>query len=466
MRTLSLAIASWILTFGSTCAAPKNILFISVDDLRPELNLYGAEHISSPHIDRLGEEGAWFSSAYCNSPQCGPSRASVMTGLRPGENRFFSRKGAMPAGHISKEVPRITTLPGALKANGYETICLGKVYHVFNDDADSWTKPPWKVGDKRHWHRIREAFHSDEGIATLQIPQKGKPISLPWEAADVPDNAYPDGMIADRAIKELEELSSSDKPFLLAVGFLRPHLPLNAPQKHWDLYPEESIKLPDFMQLPEGAPNEADYDWAELRRYIGIPKNGPLSENQAKTMIRAYYACVSYIDAQVGRLMDALEANGLADNTLVVLWGDHGWNLGEHGFWCKHTTFETSLRVPLIFQGPGVVRGERPQFAELIDIYPTLLEYAGVKLPPHNEGVSLWPELREPHVEGRQFTYSYWKRGLSAKDASHRLTYWPKSGASMLYDHINDPDETVNRSSDPQYTEAYESLKQHLSNFE
>ncbi len=441
--------------FAANHARP-NVLFIAVDDLRPELGAYGVMRAHSPNIDRLANGGVWFDSAYCNSPQCGPSRASVMTGLRPRRDRFFKSRGMQPSGNVDTEAPGIPTLPALFKAQGYGTACFGKVYHTFNDDRASWTSPPWRVGTGSDWHRIPENFNTPDGRASLKIKRPGRVgSSIPWESADVPDDAYPDGMIANHAVKELESLKASGDPFFLAVGFLRPHLPLCAPRKYWDLYSEESILTPDLMRMPEGAPTQAEYTFPELRAYIGIPERGPLSDEQAQTLIRAYLACVSYVDAQIGRVLDELDRLGLAESTLVVLWGDHGWNLGEHGLWCKHTTFETSMRAPLIFRGPGIAMGRSGALAELVDIYPTLLELAGIPIPPHNEGTSLLAQLKDPADTGREAAIGYWRGADTVKTQTLRLTRWPpKQGGkatTMLYDHALDPAETKNVADDPRY---------------
>jgi arylsulfatase A-like enzyme len=471
MSAKSILIFPTLALFGLAlghAAEQSNVLFIAVDDLRPELGLYGVERAITPHLDRLGSEGVFFTSAYCNSPQCGPSRASVLTGLRSNRDRFFTRGGIVPSGNVETEAAGIPTLPGLFKKAGYQTACLGKIYHHFGTDPESWTIPAWRVGEEADWHRIPENFHTPEGRASLRRLPNGRTTSVPWEAADVSDNAYPDGLYADKAIELLEQFKDDRKSFFLAVGFLRPHLPLNAPQRYWDLYPEASIELPDWMRMPEGAPRQAAYNWPELRSYVGIPKKGPLSEAQARTLIRAYLACVSYVDAQIGRVLDALDRLGLAEDTIVVVWGDHGWNLGEHGFWCKHTTFETSMRVPLIFRGPGVAEGASDALVELVDLYPTLLELTGISMPDHVEGTSLRAQLEDPATPGRDFALGYWRQADTVKSADARLSVWSgpngQHKARMLYDHSLDPDETRNVADDPRYRETLELLREQMPN--
>lgn len=453
-------------TFADAAADRPNVLFIAVDDLRPELGIYGVERAQTPHIDRLAAGGVHFTSAYCNAPQCGPSRASVLTGLRPNRDRFFVNNGRTPSGSVETEAKGIPTLPGLFQAAGYQTACVGKVYHHFDQDRSSWTIAPWRVGSGGDWHRIEENFHTPEGRASLRRLPNGKTTSVPWEAADVPDDAYPDGQYANKAIDLLGQFHDGGEPFFLALGFLRPHLPLNAPKRYWDLYPEDSIQLPEWMKLPVDAPRQADYNWGELRNYQGIPKSGPLAEEQARTLIRAYLASVSYVDAQVGHLLDALDTLGLADDTIIVLWGDHGWNLGEHGFWCKHTTFESSLRAPLVFRGPGVSQGTSEALVELVDIYPTLLEMAGIAVPDHAEGTSLVPQLQDSAAGGRDAVLAYWQLADTLRTRDHRLTVWTNprgtETARMLFDLSKDPQETVNIAEHPDQSKTVSSLREKI----
>ncbi|MEZ6046473.1 MAG: sulfatase [Planctomycetaceae bacterium] len=339
---------------GTISAAEKpNILFIAVDDLRPELACYGAEQIHSPNIDRLADSGVLFERAYCMVPTCGASRASLMTGIRPTPDRF--KNYLTRADH---DTPGIKTLNTHFKDHGYFTLSLGKVFHHAEDNAQGWSEPAVRWNDVSMWQDpANQKLHQER--------QKLGPKSRgpAWEAADVPDDAYIDGKLANRAIKDLQRLSKQQEPFYLAVGFYKPHLPFNAPRKYWDLYDQNQIKLPKNYYVPEDAPAESIHNSGELRAYSNIPKTGPVSDETARNLIHGYYACVSYTDAQIGKVLDELDRLGLAENTIVVLWGDHGWNLGEHTLWCKHSCYETSLQIPLIVRAPGM-KGESAHSAD------------------------------------------------------------------------------------------------------
>ena len=283
-------------------------------------------------------------------------------------------------------------------------------------------------------------------------PEKRGPA---FESADVPDNAYFDGMIADKGISDLGQLKDLDKPFFLALGFLKPHLPFNAPKKYWDMYEREEIDLADNPFRPKGAPDAALHNWGELRAYHGIPPEGPLPESIARTLVHGYYACVSYTDAQIGRVLAELEDLGLKDNTIVVLWGDHGWNLGEHGLWCKHCNFETSLHSPLIVRVPGAKAGARTNaLTEYVDIYPSLCELCELPLPRHLHGKSFVPLLKDPNLPWKTAVFSRYYAGDSVKTDRYRYTQWRgRDGrvyARMLYDHSVDLVENVNISELPQ----------------
>jgi len=337
-----------------------NVLFIAVDDLRPQLGCYGHKQMLSPNIDRLGNEGVIFLRSYCQVPVCGASRASLLTGVRPARDRFISYDV-----WAQKDLPDALVLPKHFKNNGYHTISNGKVFHHRTDCRDSWSEEPWRP--KGAWRNY--LLEENKKLAEKNPSQAGPA----YEAADVSDNAYFDGMIADKAISDLRRLRDMDKPFFLALGFLKPHLPFNAPKKYWDLYKREEIDLAENPFRPKGAPDAALHNWGELRAYEGIPKKGPLPDELARTLIHGYYACVSCTDAQIGRVLSEVDRLGLRDDTIVLLWGDHGWNLGEHGLWCKHCNFETSLYSPLIVRAPGVKPGVRTNaLTEYLDIYRVL----------------------------------------------------------------------------------------------
>ncbi len=432
----------------------KNVLFIVVDDLRPQLGCYGHKQMLSPNIDRLASEGVIFSSAYCQVPVCGASRASLLTGARPTKDRFIDYKT-----WAEKDLPGAVSLPKHFKNNGYHTISNGKVYHHLKDDIDGWSEEPWQP--KGVW---RDYLLEENKAIAAKNRRKAGPA---FEVADVEDNAYRDGRIADRSIADLKRLKDMGKPFFLAAGFRKPHLPFNAPKKYWDLYKREEINLADNPFRPKGAPDAALHNWGELRQYAGIPRKGPLSEDMARTLIHGYYACVSYTDAQIGRVLAELDRLGLRDDTVVVLWGDHGWQLGEHGLWCKHCNFETSLHSPLIVRAPGVKGGVKTSaLTEFVDIYPSLCELSNLPLPGHLAGKSFVPLLKNPNLPWKEAVFSRWKDGDSIKTAQYRYTEWYKEDgtvyARMLYDHYVDLAENINISELPENKEVVEKLSKML----
>jgi len=440
-----------------------NVLFIAVDDLRPQLGCHGHGFMRTPHIDALAASGTLFERAYCNVPVCGASRASLMTGLRPTPERFLgynTRKG--------EDAPAAVSLPRAFRDAGYRTASVGKIYHHGNDDREAWSSRPWRSRMAEGGEWVGRGYLAP---ASREIvgDEKGwrAPAGPAWEAAEVDDDAYPDGRICAQAIAELDRLR--DGPFFLAAGFLKPHLPFAAPRRYWDLYDHDAIDLADNPFRPEGAPDAAFHNWGELRQYHGIPKKGALDEATARKLIHGYYACTSYADALVGRLLAALEEKGLAENTVVVLWGDHGWNLGEHGMWCKHCNFETSLHSPLMIRAPGMPAGNRCRaLTEFVDVYPTLGELAGIDVPANLAGRSAVPLLADPDAEWKDAVYSRYYAGDSVKTDRYRYTrYRSRKGAGefrghMLYDHREDPHENRDLSADPEHAEVVAELAARL----
>ncbi len=417
-----------------------NVLFIAIDDLRPELKCYGAGQIHSPNIDRLARRSMLFERAYCMVPTCGASRSSLMTSLRPAHNRFINFLT-----RADVDAPHVDGLHTHFKKNGYHTVSLGKVFHHRSDSAHGWSEEPWRADAfAYHLSENRRIQREKSGSGT----KPGR--AAPYENADVPDDAYPDGRLAEHAVETMGRLAKREQPFFLAVGFFKPHLPFNAPRKYWDLYPGNTIKLPDnYRQKPKGAPQGAVHNSGELRAYHGVPRRGPVSDEMARNLIRGYYACVSYTDALIGKLMDELDRLKLADNTIVVLWGDHGWNLGEHTMWCKHSCFETSLQVPLLVVAPGYKAGQRSRrLVESIDVYPTLCDLAGLAKPGHLQGQSLVPLLKNPEAGWKPYAISRYRTGDSIRTDRFRYTKYSRpSGQAlgqMLYDHKTDPVETTN----------------------
>ena len=461
---LTAAVAPTPARAGEGSAEPSdrpNVLFIAVDDLRPELGCYGNDRVHSPNIDRLAKRGVVFQRAYCQQAVCSPSRTSLLTGLRPDSTKVYDLRT-----HFRDTVPDVVTLPQHFKKHGYHTVGMGKIYHGSLNDEKSWSEPWW-----RPTGRSPRGYVLDENIKIAEGNRNRGPAV---EAADVPDDAYPDGMLADRAVQTLREMEGRDEPFFLAVGFVKPHLPFNAPEKYWDRYDRTQIELPDRTAPPQGAPRYATTNWGELRNYHGIPEQGGLSEDQARRLIHGYFACVTYIDAQIGKLLDELDSLGLTDNTIVILWGDHGWKLGEYGDWSKHTNFELDTRVPLILSDPrGGSKGRASDaLVELVDIYPTLCELAGLPLPEHLEGVSMVPLLRDPDRPWKSAAFSQYPRGrimgYSMRTDRYRLTRWQRRDdpervkAVELYDHQSDPGETRNIADHPENAKLVKKLTARL----
>ncbi len=453
-----------------------NVLLICVDDLKPLLGCYGDRTVQSPNIDRLAARGTRIERAYCNQAVCAPSRNALLTGLRP------QTLGIYDLGtNFRRAAPQAVTLPQQFKQHGYRTEALGKIFHVGHgnhEDAASWSVPHWRaevVAYALPESRAKVGLTREEALFRNQTANVARlPRGPAWEAADVPDTAYPDGQIAEEAVRRLQAAKNKpDESFFLAVGFVKPHLPFCAPQKYWDLYDPVEFELPKFTRPPQGAPGYAPTSWGELRQYRGIPQSGPLNEEQTRSMIHGYHAAISYMDAQLGRVLDALEETNLAENTIVVLWGDHGWHLGDHGQWCKHTNYEQAARIPLIVAAPGVASGAKREgkgggkteaLVETVDVYPTLCELAGVPAPGGLDGVSFAPVLRDPAAGTRDSIIHVYPRGerigRAVRTARYRLVEWKKPGAPAedaeleLYDYEADPAESKNLASEQPATVA------------
>ncbi len=372
-------------------AKRPNVLFIAVDDLRPELGCYGASHIQSPNIDRLATRGVTFTKAYCQQAVCNPSRASLMTGLRPDSLKVWDLYT-----DFRKTRPEVVTLAQYFKQQGYFSTAIGKIFHNNLPDDLSWSEPKLQIDgypfdpdavyrqpENVAWLASLQADITAAGRQERYIDRFGQ-----WylkhtatECVDLPDNVYFDGAQTDVAVAKLAELKERAEPFFFAVGYYRPHLPFNAPKKYWDLYDRNEIPLADNGYLPKDAPSMASNSMRELRGYSDFkggprPDQGALTEAEQRLLRHGYYASVSYIDAQVGRLLDALDSLGLAENTIIVLWGDHGWKLGEHSSWCKMTNYDIDTRVPLIVSAPGAKENGNQchRLVEFVDVYPTLCE--------------------------------------------------------------------------------------------
>jgi iduronate 2-sulfatase len=457
--TLALTVPG-VLSAAEKPASKPNVLFIAVDDLRPQLGCYGHQQMISPNIDRLAAGGVVFNRSYCQSPVCGASRASLLSGIRATRDRAF--KGYLH--HADRDWGAPLSLPKHFRSNGYYTISNGKVYHHRDDGAGSWSERAWRP--QGEWGG--RGYLLEENLAIAKASDGG--LGPAYECADVGDSDYADGKTADKAISDLRRLKPMDQPFFLAVGFLKPHLPFNAPKKYWDLYDPDKIELADNPFRPKDAPDEAIHNWGELRAYYDIPKQGPLSDEMARKLIHGYYACTSYTDAQVGRVLSELDRLGLADDTIVVLWGDHGWNLGEHTLWCKHCHFQTSLRAPLIVRIPGLKGGVQTNgLTEFVDIYPSLCELAGLPIPKHTEGRSFVPLVKEPNRAWKEAVYSRFHSGDSVRTDQYCYTEWTggdgKTVACMLYDEKLDPDENTNISERPENAPLVKELSEKLHRY-
>lgn len=441
-----------------------NVLFIAVDDLRPQLGIYDQSQMITPSLDELGRDGLVFTRAYCSVPVCGASRASLLTGLRPTPTRFVN--------YLTKkdiDAPNVPSLPMWFKEHGYTTLARGKIYHHKDDDIKAWSEEPYlpKTGIGFQSYITEESKRIIESNKTVSDPDQI--IGPAYESTDVEDNAYPDGILAEKAIEDLNQFSKTGEPFFLAVGFWKPHLPFNAPKKYWNLYNEADLPLADNPFMPENAPKEAEHQWTELRRmYDGIPKEGPVSDELAKKLIHGYYACVSYTDAQIGKVLSELDRLGLAENTVVVLWGDHGWHLGEHGLWCKHCNFDKVMNAPLIVRAPGKEKGgESSSITEFIDIYPSLCDLCNLPEPGHLDGISFVPVLENPEIKVKDAAFVRYHSGESAITENYTYTeFLDDNGvvkSTMLYDLSADPKENFNISQKDENKKLVEELSGLLS---
>ena len=485
-------------TSGAAAAAAAgsrpNILFIAVDDLRPELGCYGARHIHSPHIDTLARSGVVFDRAYCQQALCNPSRASLMTGLRPDTLRVWDLKT-----DFRTTTPGAITIPQHFRAHGYHAAVIGKIFHNIFPDPASWSEPPlhikgypfdpdavYRDPSNVAWLEQRQQEIRRAGNERKHIDRLGEWYlkHVATEAPDVPDDAYFDGAQTSVAIRKLGELKQKAQPFFFGVGYYRPHLPFNAPRRYWQLYDRAKIPLAPNGFLPRDVPPMAVNTIRELRGYTDfrdapIPHERPLREEQQRLLRHGYFASVSYIDAQIGRLLGELDRLGLRENTIVVLWGDHGWKLGEHASWAKMTNFEVDTRVPLIVRDPRAAGNGRHchRLVEFVDIYPTLCESAGLPLRPQLEGRSFAPLLQNPRAPGgktavfSQFlTEGIWAApdgreymGRAVRTDRYRYVEWTdwqtrQFAARELYDHRTDPQENQNISGDPRHAKLIAEL--------
>ena len=457
-----------LLLTAALAADRPNVLFIAVDDLKPTLGCYGDSVAKTPHIDALAAAGTHFTRAYCQQAVCNPSRASLMTGLRPDTLRVYDLYT-----DFRETTPWAVTIGEHFIGHGYHSQGYGKIFHSghgVTDDRATWSRVGPKLTAPRYSRqtqdRIDAANRAKRKANGGQLSTRDRVRGPAWEAPEVQDTDLRDGQTANRVNgllrKHAEAAKSGRQPFFIAAGFLNPHLPFVAPKRYWDLYDPAELPVPESaysdIRLPKNAPKFARTTWGELRAYEDMPKKGPVTEEQARTLIHGYYAATSYVDAQVGRILRQLDELGLREDTVIVLWGDHGWHLGDHGFWCKHTNYEQAARVPLIFSTPGQqARGrECDALVEFVDIFPTLVDLCGLPAPDHLEGDSLAPFLDDPTLEGDRAAFHLYPKGghmgRAVRTATHRAIEWrSKEGeraAVALYDLANDPGETRNIAAD------------------
>ncbi|MEM8944028.1 MAG: sulfatase [Planctomycetota bacterium] len=451
-----------------------NILFIAIDDLRPELAVYGAK-TNTPNLDRLAETGMRFDRAYCQQAVCGASRLSIMGGLYPtktGEQTF----------HVTgwrERHPGLLTLNQHFRANGYQTVGLGKLYHGTSGpgvDPSNWDR--WVQLSAPHYALPANVEILNSALAAERNGDARNPAKGPTtEMADVSDSTYVDGMRANKAIDILKGLADDgNRPFFFGLGLTKPHLPFVAPKKYWDLYQREDFSMPPNTSIPPGyLRRAANLGAGEMRKYSDWEGEMPtdFSDAMNRRLLHGYAAATSYTDANVGRVLDALEEYGLAENTIVVLWGDHGWKLGDHSSWCKHTNFECDTRVPLLVRDPRIAGGKStPRLVELIDLYPTLCDLTGIAIPDHCQGRSFRKLLSDPEFAHRHDAYSSYPAGNfvghSLRFSNYRYTEWrdKKTAAvktRVLTDLKADPGEETNVIEDPKHAKALARAEKRLN---
>jgi arylsulfatase A-like enzyme len=480
------------LSFGQS--SQVNVLFIMVDDLRPQLGCYGESQMHTPNMDKLAKEGIMFRRAYCQQAVCNPSRTSLLTGKRPETTQIFGNDD-----HFRCHIDKVITLPQYFKEAGYFTQSVGKVYHTNLDDpfswsVKSWTPPPSRYGKpetlayiKREQERLKAEGKEYKEIieydsitnVPLHVKQIGVEVKGPsWEDPEVADTVLRDGKTMKKALEILQNLKNQAKPFFLAVGFSNPHLPFAAPKKYFDLYPYESIRLAQNNQPPKDVPDYAILNGGELYKYADIEGKYKVSPQKAKELVRGYYAATSYIDALIGHLIAELERLDLRSNTLLVLVGDHGWHLGENSVWSKQTNFEIATRSPFIIVPVGnyTFAGAKPNaLVELVDIYPTLADLARLKVPVELEGLSLKKLIENPNINWKSAAFSQYPRkvkdkklmGYTMKTDHYRYTEWKdqengKIDSRELYNHAIDPEENTNLAKNADYQSLIKELSKQL----
>ena len=482
---LFLTLPLWSMALSAQDSTGLNVLFIAVDDLKPLLGCYGDTMAVTPNMDAIARKGTLFSTNYCQQAVCAPSRVSLMTSRYPDQTRIWDLQTQM------REMdPGIVSLPQYLRRFGYSTAATGKIFdsRSVDDDRDqpSWSIPYGAPWDIRYYNEetgkpAAYFYASPEAKDTItKLQAEAALLGVdemthikahyfpPIECADVPVDAYTDGAIANVGIELLDQLAAGDSPFFLAVGFNRPHLPFNAPREFWDLYDREQFSLAAFQQKAAGSPDIAYHNSSELRSYTGIPESGSVPEETQLELIHGYYAATSYIDHLIGSLIRRLDELGLTDQTAIVLWGDHGWHLGDHDLWCKHSNFEQATRSPLIISYPGQPHpgASTSSPTEFTDIAPSICEITHVEIPVFFEGESLIPLMEDTMAVVRSGSLSQYPRGsrmgYSLRTERYRYTEWVNSDGSHyeseLYDYQVDPLETIDYSDNPDYQSVVSQL--------
>lgn len=415
----------------ANAADKPNILFIAIDDLRPELGCYGSPIAVTPHLDGIAKDGLLFNRAYCQQAICRPSRASLMTGMRPESTGLFHNYVS-----LRELQPDILTLPEHLIKQGYETAYVGKIFHNGDTDEErSWSRPaakwigpnikvpngPYRLPENV---KLRNENFKEMFAKYGEAAKRGLASGPAFEKADVPDHAYPDGFNTLLAIKTMKQMAGGDKPFFLGMGYKLPHLNWCAPAKYWDLYDPQKIPMATEDNSPENGAAMGLHASFELRTRSNIPKHGPIGPELARTLKHAYLASTSYVDAQIGLLLEALEEAGVRDNTIIVVWGDHGWHLGDMGVWGKATNYEIATRVPMMIWTPHMKKrgANSDALVELVDIFPTLCELAEVPVPEHLEGHSFVPLLNDPHQSWKSAAFSQYPNPALREWAANPLS--------------------------------------------
>lgn len=470
-----------------SCSKPKsqkpNILFISVDDLRPQLGSYGLDYMKTPHLDDLAGEGTLFKNHFTQVPTCGASRYSMLTGLYP------TKPGHLSNNAIVNEISNATaaaspeTFIHHFKNNGYYTAGIGKISHSadgyvygYNEAVSNQRELPqsWDTlyFNSGAWKTGWKAFFA---YANGESRQSQNKKVKPYQHAQVEDTGYPDGLTAELAVEKLSVLKERKEPFFMGVGFFKPHLPFNAPKKYWDMYEEENLPLAPVINAPENLTpaalnNSNEFNHGYLNAEEHPAANNPVSDAYARRLRHAYFAAVSYIDAQIGMVLDELKRLELDKNTIVVVWGDHGWHLGDQSIWGKHALFDRSLKSILIIKTPGAQATNKKAegIVESVDLYPTLCELSGIPVPKNLDGTNLGPMLNDASKEVKKAAHGFWHNGTTVRTKEYRLMRFPKQKDSAeygLFDHRKNANEAVDISnSNPEKVKELETLLKDFSN--